>query len=197
MKSNITTEQSRKAQKEQQIFDASLALIEQVGLAGVSMEAIARKAKMATGTVYIYFKSKEELLNALYLHTKLIFAQSILKPCAPGAPVRLCFQQVCMDYMRYLMQHSAELVFMHQFGNSAYLSEAVKDTTLQYIQPLFRLMEKGKEELLLKELDTLYMIAFLNGTMSSVAGQLKNSGKRVTEKDFALAASLCWDALKR
>ena len=47
------------------IARATFALVEQTGLSGLTMAAIAREAGLATGTLYVYFRSKEELLVAL------------------------------------------------------------------------------------------------------------------------------------
>ena len=48
------------------ITRATFALVEQTGLSGLTMAAIAREAGLATGTLYVYFKSKEDLLTGLY-----------------------------------------------------------------------------------------------------------------------------------
>ena len=65
--------------KAQEILRATLDEVEASGLAGLSIEAVARRAGVATGTVYTYFKSKEALLDSLYRHTKLAFAALVLR----------------------------------------------------------------------------------------------------------------------
>ncbi|MES1163645.1 MAG: helix-turn-helix domain-containing protein, partial [Rhizobacter sp.] len=57
-------------EKLRSIATATFALVEQTGLSGLTMAAIAREAGLATGTLYVYFKSKEELLVALYEQAK-------------------------------------------------------------------------------------------------------------------------------
>lgn len=47
------------------ILDAALALFRQYGYRRTSMEDIAQAANVAKGTLYIYFKSKDELFEAL------------------------------------------------------------------------------------------------------------------------------------
>lgn len=47
------------------ILDAAKALYEQHGIEGVSMDRIAHEAEIAKGTIYLYFKSREELMMAL------------------------------------------------------------------------------------------------------------------------------------
>jgi AcrR family transcriptional regulator len=53
------------ADKANAIIDAALDLFRQYGYRRTSMEDIARAANVAKGTLYIYFKSKDELFEAL------------------------------------------------------------------------------------------------------------------------------------
>jgi AcrR family transcriptional regulator len=56
-----------KARRREQIIDATRALFEQQEFVGVTVAAVARRAGLAKGTVYLYFRSKEELFLALLL----------------------------------------------------------------------------------------------------------------------------------
>ncbi len=57
-------------EKKQSILDASLRLFVENGFHGTSTAEIAKTAGVATGTLFHYFKTKEELINSLYLHAK-------------------------------------------------------------------------------------------------------------------------------
>jgi AcrR family transcriptional regulator len=57
-------------EKELQILNASLNLFVERGFHGTSTAEIAKSAGVATGTLFHYFKSKEELINRLYLYSK-------------------------------------------------------------------------------------------------------------------------------
>jgi len=55
-------------EKRDAILAAALRLITRFGLHNTPMSAVAREAGVAVGTVYLYFPSKEAMINALYLH---------------------------------------------------------------------------------------------------------------------------------
>src|SRR5215470_3493013 len=101
--------------KAQDILRAALDEIQAVGLAGLSIEAVARRAGVATGTVYIYFKGKEALLEALYLQTKQAFADFVLRD--DGLPLRAAFARMVKAFLDYVLEHNAEIVFMGQLVN--------------------------------------------------------------------------------
>ncbi len=180
--------------KARDILAATLAEIEALGLAGLSMEAVARRAKVATGTLYIYFKNKEALVDALYLATKREFANLVLKD--EGLPVRASFQRMCLAFLDYLVEHRAEIVFMAQVVNSPYLTENTRAEAALGVRPLTELLERGKRELLLKDLDTAFMIAFLQGTLRELAALAASEPRSQRARRFDQIATLCWDALK-
>lgn len=53
--------------KRRAILAAALRLVARSGLHNTPMSALAREAGVAAGTLYLYFPSKEAMLNALYL----------------------------------------------------------------------------------------------------------------------------------
>src|SRR5215218_6127000 len=68
MTSTLTTARPRAAaSKREAILDATLRLVARTGLHNTPISAIAREAGVAVGTAYLYFASKDELINELYL----------------------------------------------------------------------------------------------------------------------------------
>lgn len=63
--------------KKQALLDAATAAFAQSGIAA-STALIARKAGVAEGTLFRYFATKDDLLNALYLHLKQDLCQTML-----------------------------------------------------------------------------------------------------------------------
>ena len=58
---------STAAEKREAILAAALRLIARLGLHNTPVSAVAREAGVASGTLYLYFPSKEAMINALYL----------------------------------------------------------------------------------------------------------------------------------
>ncbi|MEO8562696.1 MAG: TetR/AcrR family transcriptional regulator [bacterium] len=54
-------------EKREAILSAALRLIARLGLHNTPVSAVAREAGVAAGTLYLYFPSKEAMINALYL----------------------------------------------------------------------------------------------------------------------------------
>lgn len=180
--------------KARDILDATLREVESVGLAGLSMEAVARRAGIATGTVYIYFKNKEALVEAAYLATKEAFATAVMRD--EGLPVRVTFLKMCGAFIDYLIDHQAEIVFMTQVAASPFLTEQTRATAALGVRPLTDLLERGKREMLLKDIDTALMLAFLQGAVREVAPLVARAPKARRARLTEQISALCWDALK-
>ncbi|WP_025414044.1 TetR/AcrR family transcriptional regulator [Gemmatirosa kalamazoonensis] len=67
LSSRPAADKADKADKRSAILAAALRLIARSGLHNTPMAAIAREAGVAAGTLYLYFPSKEAMVNALYL----------------------------------------------------------------------------------------------------------------------------------
>ncbi|ODT88465.1 TetR/AcrR family transcriptional regulator [Phenylobacterium sp. SCN 70-31] len=180
--------------KAHDILRAALDEIQSVGLAGLSIEAVARRAGVATGTVYIYFKGKEALLEALYRQVKLAFSDFVLRD--DGLPLKATFFRMSKSYMDYVIQNNAEIVFVRQLANSPYMTDASREVSALGARPVTALLERGKAEQLLKDLDTTWMMTFLSETLKAMAALAANMpmDQRLAFQDTV--ATLCWDALK-
>ncbi len=58
---------SEKEARRDAIIDAARRLIDRVGIDGVTMTALGHEAAVSKGTLYIYFRTKEEVLLALFV----------------------------------------------------------------------------------------------------------------------------------
>lgn len=181
--------------KAREIFAATLHEVAEHGLASLSIEAVAKRAGVATGTVYVYHKGKEALLDALYLATKKELASAIFEDTA-ALPVRLAFLKTCAAYVDYLMTHRAAVSFMHQMQQSPLVSEKTRAEARAVAAPLAELLERGKREALLKDLETPFMIAFLTGTVDELARYLESLPPKARRAQRDQIAQICWDALK-
>jgi AcrR family transcriptional regulator len=72
--------------KVEQIFEAGLDLISREGIAGLTMKSLAARSGMATGTLYIYFRSKEDLFQKMYLHYRNRSLERFMQGYDPAEP---------------------------------------------------------------------------------------------------------------
>ena len=95
------------ATRRKAILDAAASLLVANGLAGTSVDAVAQRAGIAKGTVYLYFASRSDLLAALrsrYAEGLADRARSILEHADPADPgsVTDTFERLAAELLDYV-----------------------------------------------------------------------------------------------
>ena len=76
-----TTERKNieKENRRQVILDAALTVMQSHGLHGLSIDLIAQETNLAKGTIYLYFKNKEEILSILTIRARTLLIKDFQK----------------------------------------------------------------------------------------------------------------------
>ncbi|MEO6575075.1 MAG: TetR/AcrR family transcriptional regulator, partial [Polyangiaceae bacterium] len=81
-------EPEKLADKRDRILDAALELFAERGFHGTAVPLVAERAKVGAGTIYRYFASKEELVNALFKLHKTALSEALMRGFPVDAPAR-------------------------------------------------------------------------------------------------------------
>lgn len=184
--------------KEQRLYAATLDLVGQVGLAGLTVAGIAKAAGMSTGSVYTYHANKEDLINALYKQTLRVYGERLFRDLQPGAPLKISLRLIFANYLNYLLEYRNEWVFQDQYLVSPYV---VHNTdTIQYtrtmLAPLVQLLEQGQREQLVKNVPVHFFLLLLMGFGDELALAVHAQTQALTPEYVDTAFGLFWDALK-
>jgi AcrR family transcriptional regulator len=149
------------------IVSATLSLIAEHGFHGASAQMIANKANVGVGTIYRYFKGKDDLIHAVAIDIEDNLGLALLK----GDPEELQFKErfvrLNLNMTSYLIDNPAEFSFMEQYYASPYGMSKGKEMLVWgdfgskksagYFKSLF---EDGKAGQLIKDLPlvTLYSL---------------------------------------
>src|SRR5258708_23313779 len=110
------------------ICRATLHLVKEKGLSGITMGQIAKEAGLATGTVYIYFTSKDELINSLFTTCRKGSAAIYFKDFDPAAPFRTGFRTIWMNIFPHPMERFEEAIFLEQCMHSPFITAGSRHT---------------------------------------------------------------------
>jgi AcrR family transcriptional regulator len=178
------------------IAEATFVLVEQTGLSGLTMAAIARQAGLATGTLYVYYKSKDELLTALYEQAKTATLARVMQGYDPEAPFRRSFQRMWLNLLRNRLAHSAEVIFQEQYYNSPWFTEASRDLSARLFKDWVGMVETARTQQILKDVPTPLLVGSFMGSVRETASLLRTGALDDTEAHLALAFGVCWDGIK-
>lgn len=179
------------------IYSATLRLFETQGIAGINMANVAKEAGIATGTVYIYFKSKEELLNTLFKETKIRSAEKIAKGYSTTDSVKIVFNRMWLQYFKFSLEYYSESLFHEHFSISPLLSKENKKLSDEALSPIFNLIERAKKEKLIKSLDTMLLFFQIKGSMQAFTSAVKSGYVKPSKNNIEQAMNMCWDSIKQ
>jgi AcrR family transcriptional regulator len=127
---------SGSGERPQKILEATLGLVSEHGLTGLSIAKIAARANASPGIIYHYFEGKDALIHALYGRVLERYAQGLGEAVYElSALARL--KRLWHHTFRFYADHPEETVFLEQYKNSAYYAQ--RDPALD--APLARLIE--------------------------------------------------------
>ena len=93
--------QREKKERRNQILDAARSLLFEKGLHATSINQIAKLAELGVGTIYFYYKNKEEIFADLQEEgLELLFAR-ILKVSNKNLPPDVKLRQIGLQYIRF------------------------------------------------------------------------------------------------
>jgi len=179
------------------IYKASLKLILHEGIAGLTMSKLAKEAGIATGTLYIYFKSKEELLHKLYTKLNDESVERFLKGYNKQEPFRIGFKKIWLNYLTHRIEHYEESVFMEQYYRSPFITKAHKQLAENMKHPVHELIQRGKAEMLIKnEIDDEMLFLALLGFIRELADEHVTKVYKLNKTRIEKAFQLSWDTIK-
>ncbi len=182
--------------KRRALLKATLQLVNNGGIQGASMAKIAKEATISPATIYLFFDSKQELLNQLYLSVKSSFTQAAFSTLLPNDTVPKQFETIWHNMALYKLAHPEEASFLSQCDNTPMIDSKTRQEGLRYLAPLFDLWKAGIRSGIIKEYSpyllyahTIYPMAFLMNTHNN---QLCIVDEELLNKSFKMA----WDSIK-
>lgn len=164
----MTRQQPADARR-QAILDGAASLLVENGLPGTSVDAVARSAGIAKGTVYLYFASRSDLLAALrarYAEDLASRAESILKRAKPGdaSSVTRAFQRLAAELLDHML---ASQRLYHILFREAGVSEEETMAPLRHLvlDTLRQAMEQGALRPMDPEVLMRFLLDGLHGAM--------------------------------
>lgn len=111
--------------KEIRLRKWALKMIAKDGLEQFSIQKLAKKAKVSPGTIYIYFKDKDDLILRLCEEQMHNMTESSLQGFSPDMPFAEGMKIQWMNRARYGLKYQDEVLFMEQIKHSSYHSRTV------------------------------------------------------------------------
>ena len=178
----------------ERIFSATDNLMAVEGLPNLSMHKIAKAAKISPGTIYIYFKNKEELLAQFARHIFLSFQRAMEKDHGETQSFAEQYRKMWWNIWTFLQSDPTIMSNMHQYESLPGFTDICREWEQDSLWHHF--CNKAKEAGEVADLPTHILFAISLESAINIAFKCQHFIKEVSTEMLESVIERTWRAVK-
>lgn len=179
------------------IYDSTLSLIMKSGYTDLRIADVAKEAGMATGTLYIYFKNKEELINTLFLQLKEEKIKQMFENTQPTDSFFISFKKLWSAYFTISLKEFPKMLFIEQYAYSSLLTAETKSRSDELVAPLLEILLKAQEEDLIMKIPPEIMMSHIMGATLEIVKYFVNTSTHPSQEIFEQSFQMAWNSIRK
>ena len=182
--------------KRESILYTALRLFVENGFQATPTSRIAKEAGVATGTLFHYFKTKEELINELYLDSKEKMFLAIREGQKPDNSIKSRFKLLFANTSHWASNHPNEYLFFQMYSNSSFIKEETKALGSEKFGFLIEMVIEGQKAEILKNISPEVLMGMLFGAMMGAMQFCISDSEYSSEEFQEIGFRMIWDMIK-
>ena len=143
------------------IVKSALILFTQRGFHGTPTSMISRGAGVSAGTLFLYFPTKNDLINSVFFGAKERMGLAAREGYEAQKGIRNRVKHIWGNIIRWGVGHPEEFMFIEQFHSSPYISDITQEQAFKNFEFLFDVFNDGVRRGELKTMDRRLAIDML------------------------------------
>jgi AcrR family transcriptional regulator len=183
--------------KREAFLTAALDLFVRSGVQNTSTAEIARQAGAAAGTLFLYFPTKQELVDALALKIGQAQADNINSLLEPSLSARESFFVIWNASIVWFQNNVAAYRYIRQVRDSGMLSPAVVQESARYFSFYYAAIQKGLAEGAIKPYPPDLIGAFIYQDIVAAMDLVLTQPEPVKQAEIVrVGFDIFWDGIK-
>ncbi len=179
------------------ILNTMLQLVNKEGFYHLNMKRLAQEAGISVGTTYLYFDSKDKLINELYRKIVYDFKEAVIKGYVKGRAFKMNFSEMLGNALDFYVQNIDCFSFLEQYTYSPFLFKETQDENFAILEPLQKIIREAKRNKEVKDLHDTLLVALAHGPVVSMmklflAGKINLKEKKMRDQII----NACWQSVK-
>lgn len=183
--------------KRKAIIESTIDIVYEKGFAGIKMSKLAKQVGISVSTLYVYFKSKEDLVLGVYKEITSNISKQSNSVIDPGLSIKLRLKSLWLFWINYAVQNSKEYSFFKQLKQSPYSYLITSETKQVNQQIALNLLALGKKEGVIKAIDSYKLLEIMHAIVMKVVELLIIQKIELNKKEMDTWYSFFWDAIKK
>lgn len=193
-------------QKKLEVVEAAITTIAREGFDRATTAKIAKQAKVGEGTIYRYFRNKDDLVTTAAMYTGTLVFGPARENFNPESSVHAQFIQFATDFLKTGMNLQLHHQFMEQYLNSpigiAYrkrtITEVLKNPEMRPLfYPLNRILHQAITQQTVKDFPFQFLVALTMGPISFILKHSSQGFMELNEEIITDIAESCWASIRR
>ena len=176
------------------ILKSALKLFTKQGIDKTSTQQITDDVGIASGTLFVHFKTKQELIDELYISIKKNSFGHIAGTIDESTSVESMFKHITRAIIEHYLSHYNEFVFIGLVENDPQVSESAQKIAKESYKDITVAVQQWQKDGYLKDIDIELLGGIIWSTISSIIRYCK--GNKMKEVDNSYL-DLVWEAVKR
>ena len=178
-------------------LSSALKLFVRDGVQHASTAAIAQEAGTAAGTLFLYFPTKQDLINELALQLGREQSEYIQILLQPTLSAREAFRTIWDGSLRWFLQNMDAYKFIRQVRDSKLIDDAVAEESAKYFSYYFQTIQKGLEEGCIKPYPIELIGEMIYQTLAAVLNLLSRQPDQARREEYMQSGfDIFWNGIK-
>ena len=188
---------SRSSEKKENLLSSALKLFVKNGVMNTSTAEIAKEAGTATGTLFLYFPTKQDLLDQLVLKIGKEQSEHIDQLLKPSLSARETFFTIWYGTVTWFLENMEAYQYIQQVRDSGMMSESAVQESNQFFGYYYNAIQKGFQEGSIKDYPLGLIGDFLYQDIVAVINHISrqpdlSQGEETIRQGF----EIFWDGIK-
>jgi len=184
-------------EKQEAILETALTLFTERGFFGTPTSLISKEAGVATGTLFFYFKTKEDLIDTLYRRVKSEAAQAMGRGLEEETTAQAKLLRLGKNAVAWGIENRKKLKFMEQFAHSPFVSTSAHEEGMSHFLFLQDLVRDGIRTGEIRPLEPELLFCMMASTFSGLIARA-SATEDVAERERIVEEGLdfIWNGMK-
>lgn len=180
------------------ILEGTLALVQDQGFQGFTISGLAKRGGFAVGTVYHYFKGKDEIIQELYHYVVEMIYQKAQGSDDTAKEFKERFYTLWHSLLDLYSDKPAILRFFELYNNSTYYSPGPDFEQSKFYQWLMNFLSDGLSQRVLRPINLEMLTVMVLGNLITCSKIKIMHGRKLKNKGIELEqmVDIVWEGIK-
>lgn len=183
--------------KKSRILNSALVLFVEKGFHATTLPEIAKHANVAAGTIYLYFKNKEDLVNMVWQVNKLKLKETLESAFDVKQTYEENFRNIYLSYLNFAFKNGDAFSFLNLHYHYPYLTSQNLKIDEEIESFLFRFIKQGQIDGLVIDGAAPLILSLLDGGVVGIFRSVRKGLLKWNSKMASDSLNLAWNSISK